>query len=216
MNIRISNVGPLLSYATAAAFIIFGIYLDSVVDDFFRPIAAYVSAFAALLPELTHRFGPTRPMLTPRALASIQTAWSIQLSLNGIGALGFYLQYQYYDMTLHVLGPLLVCWILSIIIGSYYYVTSQWNLKRIQRLIALIVIFVILLWEVWEWLADQTLGTAMFGQPGEEYDTLYDILVGIVSIIPLYLLNKRYLYRIIVWKHRPPRPSVSTKSAHVF
>ena len=212
MSIRISNVGLLLSVFTASAFFLFGLYLQFVVHDYFRPFAAFASAFAALLPQLTHRFGPTRPILTKRALASIETAWSIQLSLNGIGALGFYLQFQYYDMALHVLGPLIVCWILSIIIGSYYYVTNQWNLKKVQRLIVLLAVLLILLWEVWEWFVDRTLGTAMLGQPGEEYDTLYDILVGLVSIIPLYLLNNRYLYKLILWKHRPPRPSVSMKS----
>ncbi len=212
MNMRITNVGLLLSLCTAAAFFLFALYLQFIVHDYFRPFGAFASACAALLPQLAHRFGPTRPMLAPRALASVEIAWCIQLSLNGIGALGFYLQFQYFDMSLHVLGPLLVSWILSIVIGSYFYVSNQWNLKKIQRLIVLLTVFIILLWEVWEWFADRTLATAMFGQPGEEYDTLYDILVGLISVIPLYVLNKRYLYRLIVWKHRPPRNTVSTKS----
>ena len=166
MNIRIANVRPLLSYTTAGAFVIFGIYLDVVVDDYFRPIAAYASACAALLPELAHRFGPTRPLLTPRALATIQTAWSIQLSLNGIGSLGFYIQYQYYDMTLHVLGPLLICWYWALLLFILLQ-TNQWNLKRTNDDYFDYMAVTVL--EVWEWFADRTLGTASLTTG--EYDT---------------------------------------------
>ena len=203
MNIRIANVRPLLSYTTAGAFVIFGIYLDVVVDDYFRPIAAYASACAALLPELAHRFGPTRPLLTPRALATIQTAWSIQLSLNGIGSLGFYIQYQYYDMTLHVLGPLLICWYWALLL--VHTITSPisgiWNEPTMIILIAMAVIVL----EVWEWFADRTLGTASL-TTGRIWYARHSL--GIVSMLPcICSINGIYIDSLL--ETSSPRPRLS-------
>ncbi|MBU0498068.1 MAG: hypothetical protein KKG04_08990 [Candidatus Thermoplasmatota archaeon] len=128
--------------------------------------------------------------------AIIEFILVLMLSLNGIGALGFYLSITYYDMVLHASAPIGAAVVLYLMVNSVLDKKGKYTFLRGQGLVLAMTTVGIFLWEGWEYYGDLIFGTMMRGQPGEPLDTTYDILAGICSLTVIYIINtyihKRY------------------------
>ncbi len=185
---RLERISLLLVSATAVVFVLFSIYLFRNSDENFRAVIGLVSAVSVFIPRFLYKYSAWGKHLSLFSTAVIEILLVLLLAFNGIGALGFYLGIQYYDMTLHVLSPIASGAILFIIIRSVLKNKRENSMTRASVITIILTFIGIFAWEVWELFGDTYLGTKMLGQPGEPLDTAYDIVGGIVSLGLLYAL----------------------------
>lgn len=188
--------------ASSVGFVVFGFYLLHTDDNLFRVVMAFFSPFFIFAPRVLCRYVLQMQFISQRMLAVLEMLIAFMLSLNGIGALGLYLETQYYDLFLHFLNPFLIAGIISILIGSYGRYSASYQLSRVQHFFIFFTMILLIGWEIWEYAGDQLFGTQMFGQPGEEYDTITDLGAGMLSMSVVYYINNKYLNRLLLWAYR--------------
>lgn len=190
--VQLKNLGTLTLFFAVPLFFAFTLYLIYIEDDVYRIVMGCLSIIGILIPRLLYTFTFWRKHITENALGLIEVFLVIVLAQNGAGAMGLYLQWQYYDLVLHVTGPLMCGYITAVLLESHMHPRVGDHLARVRWAAIGITIFCIFAWEVYEWFGDLVFNTHMFGQEGEEYDTLYDILAGIAAMFPLYWLIGRF------------------------
>lgn len=154
-------------------------------DDLFRSVMGVGSAVLLLTPYHIQRLPRIRRAITASDRGMIEMLLGIALAQNGIGALGFYRTLQYYDLILHVSGPLIIGITVGIILSAFASKLPH-STHAIQWRTVFITFALIILWELWEWGGDYIFGTSMFGQATDPYDTYTDVLAGCMALIPLY------------------------------
>lgn len=193
---RLSRIGYFLSRAGALIFMGFSVWLlqrhvngtswDG--DDLFRAVMAAISAALMVAPLFIHMRTKWRERITGSERGIFEILLAIMLAGNGIGALGFYRSLQYYDMALHFFYPILSGVCVAILLHGLYrqkITPNQLALRTIST-----IAFLVLLWEGYEWSGDTFLGTQMLGQEGEQFDTVYDVLAGMLALVPIFLISK--------------------------
>ncbi len=199
MNIHIERIASGVTLLTALIFVIFSIYLFGHLDENFRPVIALICAIVLITTDVLYRRLHTEKWMSKKNFAVIELLGSIQMSLNGIGSLGLYTETKYFDMLLHITGPVIVGIVLTLIFGSIMKNEKRFYKSRLQLYSLTTTGILVFVWEGWEWIGDALFGTSMLGQHGEPYDTLYDILGGIGSLSVLALINILLIKR--AWKN---------------
>ncbi len=186
MKISFNRVGRATSIGIAIITFGISLWLFYYSDESFRQWAGMATVVGMIAPRVLWKCTSLKKWITDEVLGVIELIVSIGFSLNGIGALGFYTTYQYYDMVLHFTGPLSVGIVAALVLGEWYRRSSERHERRIWFTAIAITVVIMILWEVWEYVGDIAFGTEMFGQATESYDTLYDILAGFAALLPLY------------------------------
>ncbi|OGY85944.1 MAG: hypothetical protein A2233_00420 [Candidatus Kerfeldbacteria bacterium RIFOXYA2_FULL_38_24] len=199
MKISLNRISLFYLTFSAVLYISFALYLYQTDVSFFRANVGIITAFLLFVPRLFYGQIEFLRFFSLNALAGFEIIVTTMISLNHLGALGFYESSQYYDMFLHFFLPFFITLILAGIFGADAYLHQKYNLRSIQIKALGLTIFLIVFWETFEYFGDQIFGTHMYGQTGESYDTLYDVLVGISSVLIVYFINQRYLRKIILW-----------------
>lgn len=156
-------------------------------DDLFRAAMSTLSAFLLGLPLYFHMYTEWKNRITGNERGVIEVLMAIMLAGNGIGSLGFYRSLQYYDMGLHFFFPILTGICIAIVLNGWF--QNRVDPSQIAVRTVSIIALCVLLWEGYEWTGDTFLGTAMLGQNGEELDTVYDIIAGVIALIPIYFAS---------------------------
>ena len=136
--------------------------------DFYNPkfmaMMAFISAFLIILPRLIYKAKDNHEK--QRLLNLLEISLIIVLALGGLGGLGLFRLYDIgfaYDKFIHFLIP----FIFTIVIcrfGSQWY---RWSFKKSVILGATLVFMGGIAWEIFEFVADTTIGTQMRGYYGE-------------------------------------------------
>ncbi|MFH1426762.1 MAG: hypothetical protein ABIG66_05035 [Candidatus Kerfeldbacteria bacterium] len=192
MGISFNRLGFGFSIASFIGFVVFSVYLLFTSDESFRAIVGLICAASVLAPRIIYKKTRLFNFLSAELLGVLELMLDLLLIFNGIGALGFYLEMQYYDMALHLFSPLAVGIMLALMLESYLHRYTIQSIRIIQWFTITGTITLVLFWEFWESVGDMIFHTQMSGQPGEPFDTLYDVLGGIAIMAVLYLFN-RYL-----------------------
>lgn len=159
----------------------------------FSASIGFISLLALFLPRIFYYLTKKYNLLTKRILAHIELLVTLILVMNALGGLGFHHQFQYYDMVEHFFGGWSTAIVASLLFGSVMHYHHQWNLRTITRKSIMVTVILLLLWELWEFVGDHAFGTYMLGQSTEKYDTLYDIVIGLLAMIPFSYYNGRYM-----------------------
>ncbi len=164
--------------------------------EFYNPgymaAAAFLSAFAILLPSLLFR---SKSPEQEKAVIKLQTIIILTVVINGAGALGLYKLYLVgfeYDKFVHFFIPFLF------MLGWVTLFTDFFD-KSFRKALGLTVFFVLLggfAWELFELLADRAFGTEMLGYYGLEVgrDTIIDIIMnalGTLAGVIVIVLRRR-------------------------
>lgn len=188
-----------MTVGTSITCVILGVTLNFVLHERFIGNSSLIIALLIFSPRLLYQGTHLREHMSANAVGVIECLLIGIVAISGFGSFGLYREFYFYDMIAHIINPIFIGIGLSIIIGSYtdsrnpsaQFLTQLWT--------ALFTIAIIVLWEVYEFGGDQLFGTQMFGQSGEAHDTLYDIVMGIFSLIIVYLFNRYYLRRLLIW-----------------
>ncbi len=173
-----------LSFLVAMPFL----YFEDHPNAIFRVVIAFLSAasIAGLWIALTWSIKKDRVAF--QDAASMQLIWIFMLVSNGLGAVGLYYIWFYYDLLIHFINPLLGTEFLFFLF--HYWWKTDPNFWQMIRFI-FVAIAAVFLWEWYEVILDALLGTSMVGQPGESNDTLMDIMAGIVGVLLGVILYNR-------------------------
>lgn len=185
----------------AAVFVTFAFYLFTYDENSynFKSGAALISAGVLFVPRLVYLGTLWRRYISYPAVGIIEIAMVFLLAFNGFGALGWYREFQYYDMILHVITPFFIAFLLSVVVGSILSARQGLRIFWVQLFIIPISVAFLLIWEFWELSGDRIWHTQMLGQLTEKYDTWYDIGVGLVGILCACFVNFFKLKKIIQW-----------------
>ena len=164
------------------------LYLEDHPNATFRVVIAFLCAasIAGLWTALTWSIKKDRVAF--QDAASMQLIWIFMLASNGLGAIGLYYIWFYYDLVIHFVNPLLGTEFLFFLF--HYWWKTDPNFWQMIRFI-LVAIAAVFLWEWYEVILDALLGTSMVGQPGESNDTLTDIMAGVLGILCGVVLYNR-------------------------
>ncbi len=187
------NFIRLVAVLSSLLFFVFSVlFSDSTNQEMqFTSVMAAVSGVSLWLPYLIVLWLDVRHWVSLFSICVAQGLWMFMLIWNGLGALGMYQIWHYYDMVLHFTYPIIGGLWLSIMISGWLHKHNRFSLRSVQRITVVLVASLILLWEGFEALSDAEFGTRMFGQAGEVHDTMYDILAGFSSLFFIYLLIKQ-------------------------
>lgn len=188
-GVSIERVSFGMVIGSALVFFIFMVWLLRNTNQSFLASMSFVSMVSLFLPRFFYATTAWSTYLSKQQTAIIEIILVLLLSLNGIGALGFYLTTMYFDLTLHVIGPIGTGVIVSLFIGGLLKAKKIFSIWRVQVISSLFAAFLIFFWEFWEFYGDQLLGTSMFGQPGELNDTVYDVIAGLLSLYVVLFIN---------------------------
>lgn len=191
-KVQLKNIGQLTIFFAVPLFFAAVLYLVYTEDDVYKIVMGCLSIIGILTPRLLYSFTFWKKHITENALGLIEVFLVIVLAQNGAGAMGLYLHWQYYDLVLHVTGPFLSGYITAVLLESHLHPRIGDHIQRVRLWAIGITIFCIFTWELYEWFGDLVFNTHMFGQEGEEYDTLYDIIAGLAAMFPLYWFIGRF------------------------
>mgnify|MGYP001613858946 CR=1 FL=1 len=149
----------------------------------------------ALLATLPHfifaRRGQPSDEARRRALQRLENVIGFGLLLSAAGMLGFYELYRYgfeYDKVIHFLFPLLG----ALVISQFFHVWYEIAFTRAVYLTALLIFAGSIMWEFYEFTADQVFHSGAFGQGGTRIfeDTTLDLLMNFFGISFAVLITK--------------------------
>jgi hypothetical protein len=181
--------GPLTVIATLSFLIAMPfLYTEDHPNAIFRTVIAFLCALSigGLWTTLTWSIKHDRVAF--QDAASMQLIWIFMLASNGLGAIGLYYIWFYYDLVIHFVNPLLGTEFLFFLF--HYWWKEQPSFWQMIRFI-FVAIAAVILWEWYEVILDALLGTSMVGQPGESNDTLTDIMAGILGVLAGVVLYNR-------------------------
>lgn len=171
--------------------------------DFYNPkfmaVIAFISAFLIVLPRLI--FKTNNDFKKQQSLNFLQAGLIIILTLNGLGALGFFQLYKIgfgYDKLLHFITP----FIFMIVFSHFGFQWYEWSLKKSVVSAAILVFMGGFVWELFEFLGDTIFGTQMLGQYGVSVlkDTIWDCIFNFFGIISGIIVSTK-LNRFTLKRH---------------
>lgn len=155
-------------------------------NPLFMGVIGILSGFILMLPKFIYNNSWLKKIYSTQLLYFIQIIILLGLFLNAIGALGLYLNLQYFDTFAHLMAGLVYSFGLYFIYLIYPSPTKAYQLRE-QRKALIFTIFVFfsfsLLWELYEYYGDILFNTQMFGEPGEKIDTQIDIIASTIGSI---------------------------------
>lgn len=173
------------------------VYVYTVDDTLFRTVVGALCTLVLFVPRVLFKKTFLGHELKGGALAFLETAWWVVLGLNALGSLSFYRSTQYFDMVLHFVDPLIAACVFSLVIAAWESHDGDYEQSHVRYMSLATAFVMIFLWEAYEYYGDVWFGTKMFGQDGEELDTLYDIIAGFFGLLVAAPLIRRYSGRFL-------------------
>lgn len=159
----------------------------------FRAVMAFVSAISLFLPRFIFHTSSSHRYLKENALLLLELGWMIIIVLNALGAVWFYNTVEYYDMILHLVTPMIGGSMIGILVSAHQLHYGAYKIRSSIGTTLLLTGLIVLLWEVYEYVTDAFLGTNMYGQKGENLDTILDIAGGFIALLFVYFFLSRYI-----------------------
>lgn len=178
----------------------------------FLPISGLVYMLLMVTPRLLYRYTRLKKFVQRDVIHLLEIIACLMAILNGLGALSFYRTMTYYDTAIHFTGALGGGMIVALLLGAGFKTAGNYTLQRLRFFSILITVIFLFLWEAFEYVGDMLFHTSMLGQEGEPYDTLYDIIAGVLAMILLYNLTRSVIHRYFYGKY-PKRKSRLIKRA---
>lgn len=194
---KASTISASVTGLMTIGFAIGTIYVYTVDETLFRPVVGLLCTLSLFVPRLLYHTTFLSTQLTTAGLVALESAWWFVLALNALGSLSFYTTTQYYDMVLHFVDPLIAAGVFSLLIAAWELHDGDYQKSHVLYLSIATAFVMIFLWEAYEYYGDVWFGTKMFGQDGEQLDTIYDILAGFAGLIASAPLIRRYTDRFL-------------------
>jgi hypothetical protein len=191
---KIDAISAVITGVMTLAFAAGTVYVYYIDEALFRPVVGLLCTLILFAPRLIYAKTFLKEQLSTRGLVFLESAWWLILALNALGSLSFYTTTQYYDMVLHFVDPLIGACVLAVVVTAWEKHDGDYSQSHVLYISLAATFMLIFLWEAYEYYGDVWFGTKMFGQDGEQYDTLYDIIAGIAALVVATPLIKRYTH----------------------
>jgi len=196
-TIDIYRLSFLYTITTSVVMVPFILYLCIYSTEIFLPIVGTVTLFLLYIPRIVYMSTIWLKYIPQHTFGIMEMIITTIHILNMLGGIGLYRVFSYYDMIVHILSPIGVGVVLSLVIASIQKMRGYFHIRTVQQWAICITIALLFIWELFEYMGDRVFGTDMFGQIGEQLDTVYDIGLGVVAMILVYLINLFYLEYMI-------------------
>jgi len=203
-TLSFQRIVDLLVWGVSCVALVFGFYNITVLNNafVFWCTIAYIIGLFSILPlfrsdAVLRRYGYRR------LAAIIELLLTLSLVFNGIGSLGFYVTTVHYDDFVHLLTPATVTWGFGIWITARIALRDQIvALPRQVWKVVIIGLALAFVWEPVEFLTDMLLGTNTFGQDGQQFDTYYDLIMGVLGVCVGWIVFVYTRVRVLRWIQR--------------
>lgn len=165
-------------------------------------------------PRLLYRYTRLKEFVQRDVIHLLEIIGCVMSILNGLGALSFYRTLAYYDTVIHFTGALGIGMIVALLLGAGFKTAHNYTLHRLRFFSIFITVIFLFLWEAFEYVGDMLFHTSMLGQVGEPYDTLYDIIAGVIAMILLYNLNRSVIHRYFYGKYQKRKRRLFKRPRH--
>lgn len=162
--------------------------------------SAIVNGFLILLPFLYYwRRGGESRGYTKESLVFFQAVVLFFILLSALGELILYRAFPNYDTFLHTVMPFSIYFLLFVL----YYVNFRYEKKEVTphlyTRIFIYTIGLVLAWELFEYIGDNTIGFPEFLTNGDPVDLYVDIMADVVGISAAFFVAHKWGARFSEW-----------------
>ena len=178
-NLNIRKLINLISLSI----ILIAFYFLIIKNSFFLFLGHLLFSAILYLPRVIYKNLNLRKIFGPRLLDWIEIFFSFSMILAVAGYLWLFDKLYNYDSYVHFFTPLLFFLVIALITSAILQYYKIENTKSDLILLSLVIVMSLLLfWELFEYFVTVKLNYDMFFEKRQPNDTLYDIVVGFLSL----------------------------------